>query len=70
MTVGRICNRKVTVIKASDTLGEAAHSMVSNNVGSAVMVEKQGEILKPIGIVTDRDIARTQLKRAACVGHR
>ena len=65
MTVGRICNRKVTVVKASDTLGEAAHAMISNNVGSAVVVEKQDQMLKPIGIVTDRDIVRAQLKRAA-----
>ena len=65
MTVGRICNRGVTVVKASDTLGEAAHAMISNNVGSAVVVEKQDQMLKPIGIVTDRDIVRAQLKRAA-----
>lgn len=65
MTVGRICNREVTVAKASDTLGEAAHAMVAGNVGSAVVVEQQHGIAKPIGIVTDRDIVRAQLKRAA-----
>jgi CBS domain-containing protein len=60
-----MCNRKVTFVRASDTLGEAAHVMISNNVGSAVVVEKKDQILKPIGMVTDRDIVRTQLKRAS-----
>ena len=41
MTVGRICNREVTVVKASDTLGEAAHAMIAGKMVENCMIASQ-----------------------------
>ena len=37
--------------------------MCRRNVGTVVVVEPQGELLRPIGIVTDRDIVRALVDR-------
>jgi predicted transcriptional regulator len=39
--------------------------MCRRNVGTVVVVERQGELVRPIGIVTDRDIVRALVERAA-----
>jgi CBS domain-containing protein len=65
MNIGEICSREVYVAKPSEPLAEAAREMCRRNVGTVVVVERQGELVRPIGIVTDRDIVRALVQRAA-----
>lgn len=58
MNVGEICSREVYVARPTEPLTQAAREMCRRNVGTVVVVERQGELVRPIGIVTDRDIVR------------
>ncbi|AKT41208.1 CBS domain-containing protein [Chondromyces crocatus] len=55
VTVGEFCNRRVVTIGKTDKVLEAARRMRAHHVGSLVVVDEV-DGLKPIGIVTDRDI--------------
>ena len=71
MNIGEICSREVIVVRAGDSLQEAARQMCERHVGTVIVVEDRGLERLPIGIITDRDIVRAQLKRAAdlcCLG--
>jgi len=71
MNIGEICSREVIVVHAGDSLQEAARQMCERHVGTVIVVEDRGPERLPIGIITDRDIVRAQLKRAAdlcCLG--
>jgi CBS domain-containing protein len=46
-------------------LAEAARTMLESHVGSLIVVDGGGKGGKPIGILTDRDIVRGQLRLAA-----
>jgi CBS domain-containing protein len=56
MSVGEYCNREVVVVERSEPIREAVHLMRKHHVGSVVVVDKAGEAVKPLGILTDRDI--------------
>jgi CBS domain-containing protein len=56
ITVGEFCNRRVVTIGKTDTVLEAARRMRAQHVGSIVIVEEAAGTVKPVGIVTDRDI--------------
>ena len=56
MSVGEYCNREVVVVERSEQVREAVHLMREHHVGSVVVVEKSGDVAKPLGILTDRDI--------------
>ncbi len=57
MSVGEICNREVVVIDRKASVYEAARMMRNQHVGSLVVVD-EGSVtpMKPVGIVTDRDL--------------
>jgi CBS domain-containing protein len=55
MAIGDFCTRDVISALAPANLARAAQLMRENHVGSLVVVE-EGDPLKPIGIITDRDI--------------
>src|SRR5579885_1883124 len=65
MNIGEICSREVYVARPTEPLTQAAREMCRRNVGTVVVVERQGELVRPIGIVTDRDIVRALVERAA-----
>jgi CBS domain-containing protein len=65
MIVGDICSREVYVVKRDEPLAEAAREMRSGHVGAVVVAEPIGELLLPIGFVTDRDIVCGQIDRRA-----
>jgi len=65
MKVGEICSRDVFAMEATDPLASCAREMKDRNVGSAVIVERARGSVRPIGIVTDRDILRGQFDRCA-----
>lgn len=56
VTVGEFCNRRVITINRTDAVLEAAVRMRKHHVGSLVIVEEVEGTVKPLGIVTDRDI--------------
>lgn len=53
MRAGRICTRETISVAPGDDVSRIAHLMAENHVG-AVVVEEGG---RPLGVVTDRDIA-------------
>ena len=56
MPIGEICNREVVFSYPNHTVREAALLMREYHVGDLVVVEENGK-RKPVGTVTDRDIA-------------
>jgi CBS domain-containing protein len=54
MTIGYLCQREVDTAEESETVHSAAQRMETRCVGSLVILDGQG---RPLGIVTDRDIA-------------
>jgi len=56
MAIGDLCNRTVTVIEPEHSVRAAAVLMREQHVGALVVVRNDGT-RKPIGIITDRDIA-------------
>ena len=65
MQIGDICSRDVYVVRADEPLAEAAREMDRRHVGAVVVVETRGEVTRPVGIVTDRDIVCGQFDRGA-----
>jgi CBS domain-containing protein len=55
MSVGRICTREVLLADQDETTAEAARRMRSNNVGTLVVIDRDDR--RPLGLITDRDIA-------------
>jgi CBS domain-containing protein len=51
-----LCNRHVVYIDANALVLEAAQLMREKHVGDVVVVEADRSILRPIGMLTDRDI--------------
>jgi len=56
MRIKDICSRVVVVAQPGTGLREAARLMRDHHVGALVVVEDNGGVRRPIGIVTDRDI--------------
>ena len=53
MSIGRICSRVIVTAAPEERVKAVAERMADHNVGSVVVVRDQ----KPVGIVTDRDLA-------------
>ncbi len=56
MSVGRICNRSVATAGADEAVRDAARRMARLSVGTLVVMSPD-ESERPIGILTDRDVA-------------
>ncbi len=56
MSVGQFCNRDTIIVSKQDSIVDAAKLMRQHHVGSLVVAEKTGDVCKPIGIITDRDL--------------
>jgi len=56
MNIGEVCSREVYIVRESEALSEAVLEMRRRHVGAIVVVEPQGQLMKPVGIVTDRDV--------------
>lgn len=50
------------VARSDQALADAARTMLAGHVGSLVVVEARGTVRRPIGMLTDRDIVRGQLR--------
>ncbi len=56
MSIGEFCNREVVIAKKDMGIVELAQLMRNHHVGDVIVVEKQGDLVVPVGIITDRDI--------------
>lgn len=56
MSVGQICNRDTVIVRKEDAIVTAAKLMREQHVGSVVVVEDIAGGVKPVGILTDRDL--------------
>jgi CBS domain-containing protein len=65
MHVGEVCSREVYMVQPAEPLIEAAREMSRRHVGAVVVVEQRDAVVRPVGIVTDRDVVRAGLKRNA-----
>jgi len=62
MTIGTVCTRNVCVSKRGAALASAVENMTRQHVGAIVVVDNSGNGgLKPVGIITDRDVVCGQL---------
>ena len=60
-SVADLMVRDVLTVEPSDTIGEAAEKMDAANVGAVVVVE---DMVRIVGIVTERDLMRAVAARA------
>jgi CBS domain-containing protein len=60
-TVADVMTKDVLTVEPSDTIGEAAEKMHEANVGAVVVVE---DMVRIVGIVTERDLLRAVAQRA------
>jgi CBS domain-containing protein len=60
-TVADLMVKNVLTVEPSDTIGEAAGKMHDANVGAVVVVE---DMVRIVGIVTERDLLRAMSERA------
>jgi CBS domain-containing protein len=65
MIVGEVCSREVYFVRRDEPLAEAVREMRDRNVGAVVVATPAGEQLRPVGIVTDRDVVYGQIARQA-----
>jgi CBS domain-containing protein len=65
MRAGELCIREVYLARREDPLAAAATEMRRRHIGALVVVEASGKAVRPIGILTDRDIVCGQLARSA-----
>ncbi|MBS1169245.1 MAG: histidine kinase [Burkholderiaceae bacterium] len=56
MAIGFYCNREVVITEPGTNVLEAAQLMRQYHVGTLVVAEKVDGIVRPKGIVTDRDL--------------
>lgn len=56
MTTGAFCTREVVIAEKSTGIVELTQLMRKHHVGDVVIVDKQGEKIVPVGVITDRDI--------------
>ncbi len=67
MTAGEYCNREIIITGPESTITEAARLMRQHHVGTLVVVEREGEIKRPIGVVSDRDLVIEVLAQEVAV---
>ena len=56
MTVGKVCNRQVTIVDIEDSILDAVHLMRRHHVGDVIVTRPTPGGRRPVGILTDRDI--------------
>jgi len=56
MQLGEICTRNAVTVERRTPVQETARLMRSHHVGNVIVVDRSNKGLKPVGIVTDRDI--------------
>jgi len=65
MKVSEICTRRVFLIRADQPLVEAAREMQQRHIGALVVVEQRDGAVRPVGMLTDRDVVCGQFAHKA-----
>ena len=65
MNIGKICSRDLVSVPISATLSEVAELMRTRHVGAVVVTKAPLDQAVAVGIITDRDIVRSQLAATA-----
>lgn len=69
MTAGAVCTRDVVIVRRGETLATAAREMLEEHVGTVVVIEDRDGTAVPVGLITDRDLVRAQLRHDADLRH-
>ncbi len=65
MRIGEICTREVVYCERHTGIVEVAQLMRRHHVGDVIVADAVGDTLRPVGIVTDRDLAVEVLAQRA-----
>ncbi len=65
MNIGEMCTRGAVSVPESASLREVAPLMNERHVGAIIVVSKSTPQATVVGIITDRDIVRSQLEHVA-----
>jgi CBS domain-containing protein len=63
MKAGELCIRQVVTAQAGESIHDAARRMAEYDVGDLIVVEELGGEVRPIGVITDRDIVTRAVAR-------
>ncbi|HVK89342.1 MAG TPA: CBS domain-containing protein [Kofleriaceae bacterium] len=63
LLAGELCIRRVVTAERDENVVDAARRMLEENVGDLVVVQYVGDQVKPVGLVTDRDLVMGALAR-------
>ena len=63
MNAGELCSREVYIMRPQEPLRDAVALMHKHQVGAVIIVETVRGLVRPIGIVTDRDVVYAQVAR-------
>ncbi len=61
MNIEEVCSRDVYFVRPADSLADAVAEMHRRHIGALVVVDQRPDLVRPIGIVTDRDAIRAQV---------
>lgn len=56
MNIGKICSRETIIAETGDSMLATARLMRKHHVGSLIVVTRDQNGIRPVGIITDRDI--------------
>ena len=56
MNIGNICSRETIIAETRDSILATARLMRKHHVGSLIIVSRDQDGVRPVGIITDRDI--------------
>jgi len=61
VNIGEVCSREVYIVRPAEPLADAVAEMHKRQVGTLVVVEEKPDQVRPIGVITDRDVIRAQV---------
>jgi CBS domain-containing protein len=69
VNIGEVCSREVYIVRPAEPLADAVAEMHKRHVGALVVVEETAGQVRPIGVITDRDVIRAQVVRGRPLRH-
>ena len=69
MNIGEVCSREVYIVRPAEPLADAVVEMHKRHVGALVVVEEKPDQVRPVGVITDRDVIRAQVLQGRALTH-
>ena len=69
MNIGEVCSREVYIVRPAEPLADAVAEMHKRHVGALVVVEEKPDQVRPVGVITDRDVIRAQVLQGRALTH-